>query len=65
MTISVLDAIRDGDWDYEPPTVKDNQYVSTKAMPGSKDKVQAMAERIEDGLPLWHPEDRISYDEID
>jgi len=60
---SILDAIRGGDYEYEPSPVSGDQFESTKALPGTKDKVSEMAARILDGKPLWHPQDRISYDE--
>ncbi len=63
MADSVLDAIRDGQWDYEPEPVKESQFDSTGALPGSKDKVSTLAERAQEGLPLWHSEDRQSYDD--
>lgn len=63
MAESVLEAIRKGDWEFEPPVVHQSSYQSTTAMPGSKEKISLLAERIADGLPLWHPEDRRSYDD--
>jgi hypothetical protein len=62
---SVLDAIRDGMWDYEPPQMTPEDYSSTKAMPGTKEKIATLAERAEMGLPLWHDYDRLEYDEDD
>jgi hypothetical protein len=55
---SVLEAIKLGLWDFEPPEVASSQFDSTEAMPGTKAKLQVLAERVESGLPLWHPEDR-------
>ena len=60
---SILDAIRQGHWDYEPTVTRDDDYSSTSALPGSEDKLQVLASRIAEGLPLWHPEDRITYDD--
>ena len=62
---SVLDAIREGKWDFEPDFgVRSQQgFQSTIALPGSKEKVSALAARAESGLPLWHPEDRKVFDE--
>ena len=34
----------------------------TDAPAGSADKVEVLAERVRKGLPLWHPEDRCSYE---
>jgi hypothetical protein len=58
-----LDAIRAGLWDYEPEEIDDSQFDSTRAMPGSDEKLDILAERVERGLPLWHSCDRTDYDE--
>ena len=49
MPTSVLEAIREGYWDYEPNKTDDSQFDSTRAMPGSKEKLDVMAERIASG----------------
>ena len=60
---SVLDAIKSGDWNYEPQeTSEDNDaFESTGALPGSDQKLEVLADRIRSGLPLWHPADRLTY----
>lgn len=58
MPKSVLEAIKMGYWDFEPPEVPTSQYECTDAMPGSQEKLDVLAERLRTGLPLWHPEDR-------
>ncbi len=58
MPKSVLDAIKMGFWDFEPPDVSVAQYDGTDAMPGTWEKVEILAERVRTGLPLWHPSDR-------
>lgn len=65
MRESVLEAIKQGQWDFEPESVKEDEYISTVALPGSEEKISILAARAEDGLPLWHPEDRQSYDDSD
>ena len=65
MPRSVLHAIQDGQWDYEPSDVPANDYQNTEAMPGSQEKLALMAERLSDGLPLWHPDDRQTFDDED
>jgi len=42
------------------PCVTD-EFCPTDAPAGSPAKVQVLAERVRKGLPLWHPEDRVSY----
>ena len=65
MSNSVLDAIRDGNWDFEPSQVTEEKFDSTQALPGTDEKLDVLAERIQAGLPLWHPEDRRTYDDSD
>lgn len=62
---SVLEAIRQGNWDFEPETVKEDEFDSTHALPGSNEKINLLASRALEGLPLWHPDDRRSYDDSD
>ncbi len=47
-----------GLWDFEPPEVDSGKFASTEAMPGTKAKLKVLARRVENGLPLWHPNDR-------
>ena len=63
MPESVLDAIRQGVWDYEPDHDGAAEYDSTVALPGTDEKLQVLAERVRMGLPLWHPSDRRTYDD--
>ncbi|MFK7766418.1 MAG: hypothetical protein AB8B55_04305 [Mariniblastus sp.] len=65
MRESVLDAIRQGQWNFEPAAIKADEYSSTGALPGSTEKIRELAARAEDGLPLWHPSDRRSFDDSD
>ncbi|QEG20644.1 hypothetical protein [Mariniblastus fucicola] len=65
MSQSVLEAIRQGKWDYEPDfsSRKKKRFNSTPALPGTEEKVATLAERALLGLPLWHPEDRKTFDD--
>ncbi len=63
MRDSVLDAIKQGQWDFEPEKVAVDDYESTPALPGSSEKITKLAERVRFGLPLWHPQDRQSFDD--
>jgi hypothetical protein len=60
---SVLEAIKQGLWDFEPTDTECQEFRATKAMPGTTDKLSVLAERVRLGLPLWHPSDRQEYDE--
>lgn len=63
MPSSILEAIREGVWDYEPEPAQPVAYRATGAMPGTDRKLEVLAERIRRGLPLWHPSDRSDYDQ--
>ena len=63
MPRSVLDAIKMGIWDFEPDKSEDAEYEATRALPGSDEKLVVLAERVAQGLPLWHPRDRRTYDD--
>ena len=60
---SVLDAIKIGMWDFEPEEVTEDRFKSTHAMPGTKEKLDVLAQRVEEGLPLWHSADRTEFEE--
>ena len=63
MPRSILNAIQEGCWDYEPQEISEDNYRSTEALPGSVEKLRLLAERVGDGLPLWHPNDRQAIDD--
>jgi hypothetical protein len=60
---NVLDAIRDGDWFFEPDEVDPKLYPATTAIPGTEEKLEVLAARVRAGLPLWHRGDRPDYDD--
>lgn len=62
---SVLEAIKLGVWDFEPDEVEGGEYTPTSAMPGTGEKLDVLAERVQRGLPLWHNHDRRSFDDSD
>lgn len=47
------------DEDFAPHETED--FVPTEAPAGSPDKLEVLARRIREGLPLWHPDDRADY----
>ncbi|MEX2173101.1 MAG: hypothetical protein WD872_01980 [Pirellulaceae bacterium] len=63
MPRSVLEAIKLGVWDFEPTGEAAVGIRGTAAMPGTVEKLDVLAERLSNGLPLWHPSDRVSYDD--
>ena len=60
---NVLDAIREGDWFFEPTDVPSGQYEATRAIPGTEEKLAVLAARARAGLPLWHEADRADYED--
>jgi hypothetical protein len=60
---SIIDAIKQGVWDYEPSEQVRESTDATQALPGTNAKLDVLATRVEQGLPLWHPRDRRSYDD--
>ena len=63
MPDSVLEAIKQGMWDFEPQEFDELDYDSTVALPGTDEQLGVLSARLQRGLPLWHPEDRRSYDD--
>lgn len=63
MPQSIIDAIKQGVWDYEPIDERREPFDATEALPGTGAKLDVLAERVEKGLPLWHPSDRRCYDD--
>lgn len=64
MPHSILEAIKEGIWDFEPDSQVPGAYPATGAMPGTDRKLEVLAARIQQGLPLWHPSDRSDYDQV-
>ncbi len=63
MPRSVLEAVKMGLWDFEPERVDRNRYSPTDALPGSTEKLSILKQRLQLGLPLWHPDDRLYFAE--
>jgi hypothetical protein len=62
VTKSVLEAIREGNWSYEPEEIDKSRYSATQAIPGTNEKLEVLAARVRAGLPLWHERDRADYE---
>lgn len=63
MPHSVIEAIKLGIWDYDPEDdERPPQFGPTSALPGTDEKLSVLARRIEGGMPLWHPADRLTFD---
>jgi len=58
-----LEAIKLGQWDFEPKRLESEEFEACGEMPGTQGKLTALAERVRRGLPLWHPDDRQDSDD--
>ena len=65
MPESILDAIKQGQWDFEPPQVATKDFSATVALPGSAEKIDVLAERVRRGLPLGHNSDRVCVEDVE
>ncbi len=43
------------------PAVESDSFTPTNAPAGSDDKIELLRQRVEEGLPLWHQDDRRDY----
>ena len=64
MARSVLEAIRNGEWNFEPEQQSSEGTEATKALPGTSEKLDVLAERLRQGQPLWHPSDCRDYEHL-
>ncbi len=58
---NVFEAILECGHDEDFNPVENDEFSRTDAPAGSRAKIEILAERIQRGLPLWHPEDRSDY----
>ncbi len=58
---NVFEAILECGHDEDFIPVENENFTPTDAPAGSSEKLRMLAERVERGLPLWHPEDRVDY----
>jgi len=58
---NVFEAILECGHDEDFSPVVTDEFCATDAAAGSRAKLAVLAERVQKGLPLWHPEDRSDY----
>jgi hypothetical protein len=58
---NVFEAILECGHDEDFFPAETDEFMPTDAPAGSHEKLRMLAERVEKGLPLWHPEDRVDY----
>lgn len=58
---NVFDAILECGHDEDFNPAETNEFRPTEAPAGSREKIAILAERVQRGMPLWHPHDRFDY----
>jgi hypothetical protein len=58
---NVFEAILEFGHDEDFAPIESDDFQATEAPAGSAEKIAVLAQRIESGVPLWHPEDRGDY----
>ena len=58
---NVFEAILECGHDEDFVPVETEDFVGTDAPAGSRAKIQILAERVRQGAPLWHEDDRSDY----
>ncbi len=61
MMRNVFDAIMECGHDEDFIPEPSGEFSPTEAPAGSREKIAILAERVQRGLPLWHPMDRNDY----
>ena len=58
---NVFEAILECGHDEDFAPVETDEFSPTDAPAGSRTKLEVLAQRVQQGLPLWHPDDRGDY----
>jgi hypothetical protein len=58
---NVFDAILECGHDEDFIPAESSDFFPTEAPAGSREKLEVLAQRVQKGLPLWHPMDRCDY----
>jgi hypothetical protein len=58
---NVFEAILESGHDEDFVPEEGEEFTCTDAPAGSSEKLAVLAQRVLQGLPLWHPEDRSDY----
>ena len=58
---NVFEAILECGHDEDFVPAENDDFQPTEAPAGSQAKLDMLARRVEQGLPLWHPSDRCDY----
>ncbi len=58
---NVFEAILEFGHDEDFIPRESSEFLPTEAPAGSSEKLDVLARRIQQGVPLWHPDDRQDY----
>jgi hypothetical protein len=58
---NVFEAILECGHDEDFVPMETEEWCATDAAAGSRRKIDILAERVRNGTPLWHPDDRHDY----
>jgi len=59
--LNVFETIQEIGHDKDFAPIETDQFVPTEAPAGSPEKLEVLARRLREGLPLWHSKDRSDY----
>jgi hypothetical protein len=62
---SILEAVKMGLWDFLPHTVDYNELEASDATPGTREKLDILADHLRRDLPTWHVDDCLDDDRLD
>jgi len=65
MANSILEAMKMGLWDFLPHTIDYNELEASDAMPGTREKLDILAEHLRHHLPIWPVDDCLDDDRPD
>ncbi len=65
MANSILEAVKRGLWDFQPHTVDYNELEASDAMPGTREKLDILAEHLRRDVAILHFNDSLEDDRFD
>ena len=65
MANSILEAVKMGLWDFQPHTVDYRELEASDTMPGTREKLDILAEHLRRDSPKWHSDDCLDEDRLD
>jgi hypothetical protein len=65
MINSILEAVKMGLWDFQPHTVDSSELEASDASPGTREKLDVLAEHLRRTLPFWQMGDDLNEDRFE